>query len=162
MTHRRRCPCPGAASVHFIFRPEAAVEQDTVALARDCDQPVVDFLNRGNTKNRRACADIDDLVCDCGSCRIGIRRFHISRYFTADKKCFKGEAVSHGFGFAIFDGNRSKFFRPIERAENRIRLEYPIENARSAIEPNRLRLAKREQAGDMIELSIGKQNRVDA
>ncbi len=89
------------------------------------------------------------------------RRFHISRNFTADEKCLKAETASDRFGFAIFDANRSKFFRPIQRAENRVRLEYPIENARSAIEPNRLRLAKRKQAGDMIELSIGKQNRVD-
>ena len=77
------------------------------------------------------------------------------------KKCLKAETASDSFGFAIFDANRSKFFRTIQRAENRVRLEYPIENPRSAIEPNRLCFAKRKQAGYMIELSIGKQNRID-
>ena len=53
----------------------------------------------------------------------------------------------------IFDALTRESFGLIQRAENRVRRKHPIKNLRRAIQPDRLRLAQREQAGDVIKFA---------
>ena len=85
----------------------------------------------------------------------------VSRNFAADENCLEAQTASDSFDFAIFDHRHPKPLRLVQRAENRVRREHLIENPRCAIEPHRLRLAERKQAGDVIELRVTQQNRVD-
>lgn len=167
MTHRKRGFRSHALRDHFIVGPAGAIKEDAVACREDFLETSIDILDAGNVRDRFTALSIDEFESDRGFIGTGRKTevgWRLARHgerlieesaltpIDADDRTRPGQFDAFPSALAGSDAQHS---------EDSVGAEDPSAHGVSGIKPERLRLAKRQQSRDMIDIGVGEEYRLN-